>query len=63
MHELDLVSQPQVRGIFGGISDMTIWRWRQAGILPEPITIRNRNFWRTTVIAKVQQRFERASAA
>jgi len=25
---------------------MTFWRWRQKGIIPEPMKIQNRNFWR-----------------
>jgi len=42
-----LVTQATLKQIVGGISDMTVWRWRRAGIIPEPTTIRGRNYWRT----------------
>lgn len=41
-----LVTQPQLKRITGNVSDMTIWRWRRAGLLPEPTNIRGRNYWR-----------------
>lgn len=28
------------------VSDMSIWRWRKAGIFPEPIKINGRCYWR-----------------
>lgn len=40
-----LVTQPQLKRIAGNVSDMTIWRWRRAGLLPEPTSIRGRNYW------------------
>lgn len=42
---------------FGGISKMTEWRWRQAGILPDPIKINGRNFDREADLIAVQERF------
>ncbi|NEV64143.1 helix-turn-helix transcriptional regulator [Thiorhodococcus minor] len=41
-----LVTQPQLKRLTGDVSDMTIWRWRRAGIIPEPTSIRGRNYWR-----------------
>lgn len=41
-----LVTQPQLKRITGNVSDMTIWRWRRAGLLPEPMSVRGRNYWR-----------------
>jgi hypothetical protein len=41
-----LIGQAEARRLAGSISDMTMWRWRQAGIIAEPITIRRRNYWR-----------------
>ena len=41
-----LITQSTLRQLAGGVSDMTIWRWRKAGLLPKPTTIRNRNYWR-----------------
>ncbi len=42
-----LVTQTKLKAIAGGISDMTVWRWRRAGVIPEPVSIRGRNYWRT----------------
>lgn len=44
-----LITQRQARHLAGNISDMTMWRWRQAGIIPPPISIRGRNYWRKSV--------------
>lgn len=41
-----LVTQRQLQRIAGGISAMSVWRWRRAGIIPEPTNIRGRNYWR-----------------
>jgi hypothetical protein len=42
------LSAAQVRSRYGGISDMTLWRWLQDEQLgfPEPEWIRRRRFWR-----------------
>lgn len=42
-----LITQPQLKRLAGDISDMTIWRWRRAGLIPEPSNIRGRNYWRS----------------
>ena len=34
-----LVTQPQLKQIAGGMSDMTVWRWRRAGLIPEPTSV------------------------
>lgn len=41
-----LITQPQLKRLTGDVSDMTIWRWRRAGLIPEPTNIRGRNYWR-----------------
>lgn len=41
-----LITQAEAKRLAGGISDMTLWRWRNAGIIPAPISIRRRNYWR-----------------
>jgi hypothetical protein len=41
-----LICQNEARQLAGGISNMTLWRWRKAGLIPEPISIRKRNYWR-----------------
>ncbi len=34
-----------------GVSDMTLWRWLQAGTFPKPTYIGRRRFWRASVVA------------
>lgn len=53
-----LIPAPKARADwFGGISAMTEHRWRKAGILPEPIRIRSRCFYRESDLIAVQERF------
>lgn len=59
MTDHKLVSAPTARReYFGGISAMTEWRWIKAGVLPTPIKIRRRNFYRASDLLNVQRRFE-----
>jgi predicted DNA-binding transcriptional regulator AlpA len=51
-----LISQPRLRELLGGVSDMTIWRWRSAGTIPEAISINGRNYYRTSEIRAVQEK-------
>lgn len=41
-----LITAGTACALAGGISRMTLWRWREAGIIPEPIVIRGRNYFR-----------------
>lgn len=41
-----LIPARAVRDRFGGISHMTLWRWVQRGLLPEPVKINSRSYWR-----------------
>lgn len=45
-----LIHDSELRRIAGGISCMTIWRWRKAGILPPALVINGRNYSRKSVI-------------
>ncbi len=48
-HEVDNALIPAAacrRDYLGGISAMTEWRWRRDGLLPQPITIRSRCYYR-----------------
>ena len=37
-------SDPELRRKYGGVSAMTLWRWRQAGLLPQPVQFNGRNY-------------------
>ncbi|WP_189453901.1 helix-turn-helix transcriptional regulator [Cognatilysobacter bugurensis] len=50
-----LIAASTVRRQFGGISDMTVWRWVQKGLLPEPIKINGRNYWRESDVEALKQ--------
>lgn len=41
-----LITSGTARALAGGVASMTLWRWRKAGIIPEPIVIRGRNYFR-----------------
>jgi len=42
-----LISAPVARASYlGGVTAMTEWRWRKAGMLPEPIRINRRCYYR-----------------
>ena len=41
-----LICQPEAKRLAGGVSDMTMWRWRKDGVIPQPMSIRRRNYWR-----------------
>lgn len=41
-----LLSASEARKLAGGITSMTEWRWRRAGLLPEPIKIRRRAYYK-----------------
>ena len=46
-HSNRLISVADVRTMFGGVSDMTLWRWLKDANLefPEPIYVQRRRFW------------------
>ncbi len=58
-----LIAQPELRRLFGGVSDMTVWRWREAGLLPAPIVIRRRNYYTESDIAEAQERLKAGAGA
>lgn len=51
-----LISQPKLRKLLGDVSDTTIWRWRSAGTLPDPVCINGRNYYRESQLQELQQR-------
>lgn len=56
MTEDRLITDSELRRITGGVSAMTIWRWRKAGMLPPAIVINHRNYSRQSVINEVLAR-------
>lgn len=39
----------------GDVSDMTIWRWTQQKILPEPVRINGRKYWSAADVRRIKQ--------
>lgn len=56
-HENKLVPAPTARRDYmGDVSAMTEFRWRESGILPEPVKINKRNFYYETDLLAIPQR-------
>ena len=51
----DLIPAREVRRQLGNVSDMTIWRWTQQKILPEPIRINGRKYWPAADIRRAKE--------
>lgn len=56
-----LLTSRQTSAELGNVCDMTLWRWVHAGILPRPIKIRNRNYWRRSWVEQVKDQAESAA--
>jgi predicted DNA-binding transcriptional regulator AlpA len=56
-----LIAAGAVRAAFGGISDMTLYRWLDRKVLPEPTRINGRRYWPERVIRELQKN-EKVSA-
>ena len=50
-----LVRSDTVKASFGGISDMTLWRWIQHRNFPKPTKLNGRNYWSPTDIEQWKQ--------
>jgi predicted DNA-binding transcriptional regulator AlpA len=53
----------QVRARYGGISDMTLWRWIRNHGFPEPEYINNQRFWDEEQLDEYDRRRTSTSAA
>lgn len=49
-NEEHLIDAAAVRAEFGGKSPITIRRWVVQGILPPPVKINGRNYWRRSEV-------------
>lgn len=45
-----LITAAQLRELIP-VSSMTIWRWQKLGLMPAPVVIRRRNYWRSSEIS------------
>ncbi len=54
----DLVTAREVRRMFGGVSDMTIWRWMHSENVqfPRPIPISGKNYWALGDLRRFRER-------
>lgn len=50
-----LRKQSEVAERLGGVSPVTMWRWIQAGVIPKPIKIRNRNYWPESTVQRIER--------
>jgi len=55
---MEFLTGPQVRERFGGISDMTLWRWMhdERVDFPKPLVINRRNYFRVAEIETFEAR-------
>jgi len=62
---MDLLTATQVRQRFGGISDMTLWRWLHDGAVgfPKPVVINRRRYFRVADVDAFQERHHSCAAA
>lgn len=58
-----LINSGEAKRLAGSISDMTLWRWMRDEIIPQPLKIRGRNYWRRgEFIAAIEAAAEREVA-
>lgn len=62
MNTEKLESSRTLRRELGDVSEMTVWRWVKAGILPPPIKINKRNYWPVSAVEKLKQGNAKAAA-
>ena len=54
----DLVTSREVRRMFGGVVEMTLWRWMRSENFqfPQPISISNKNYWQLGDLRRYRER-------
>jgi len=62
---MELLTAINVRQRFGGISDMTLWRWMHDARVgfPQPIIINRRRYFRAADVDAFQERHHSCAAA
>lgn len=57
----DLINSREVRRMFGGVSEMTLWRWLKSESVrfPAPIQISSKNYWRLGDLRRFRERCAR----
>ena len=55
---MEFLTGPQLRQRFGGISDMTLWRWLHDDCVgfPKPLVINRRRYFRTADVEAFEAR-------
>lgn len=61
----NLLTAKQVRQRYGGISDMSLWRWLRAPELkfPKPLLINGRRYWRLVDLGRWEDQHSKSEAA
>jgi predicted DNA-binding transcriptional regulator AlpA len=50
-----LVSALEFRRELGNVSHVTLWRWKQKGLVPAPVRLGGRDFWRRSVLEQLKE--------
>jgi predicted site-specific integrase-resolvase len=58
-----LITATQACEFAGGVSKMTLRRWIKAGVIPKPIKIRKRNYFRRADYLRALKKADRSNAA
>ena len=60
----DLITSREVRRMFGGVSEMTLWRWMKSESVqfPRPIVIHSKNYWLLGDLRRFRERCAASSA-
>ncbi len=59
----ELITSAEARRLAGGISDMSLWRWIKKGVVPQPLVIERRRYWkRADFIAALNEAAEKSAA-
>jgi predicted DNA-binding transcriptional regulator AlpA len=64
LNSITLLQAAEVRRLFGGVSNMWLWRRQKDGTLPPPVVISGRRFWtRRQIIEVIEKRLSESQSA